>query len=636
MGGPDVDVVIHEIGGTVGDIESQPFLESARQVRHEIGRDHVFFLHVSLVPYIGPSGELKTKPTQHSVAALRSIGIQPDAIVCRSDRAIPTEHQAQDLADVRRRGGGGRHRERRAVDLRHPQGAAQRGPRRLRRAPPRPAVPRRRLDAVGRAAAPRARPGRRGHHRAGRQVRRPARRLPVGRPRRCAPAASRTTPRSTCAGCRPTSARPRPAPPSTSATSTASACPAASASAASRASSARSRTPASRKHPGARACASACSAWSSSSPGTSPASRAPAPRSSTRRRPHPVIATMAEQEAFVEGAGDLGGTMRLGLYPAALKPGTHRRRGLRRRQGRGAPPPPLRGQQRVPRPARGGRPGVQRHVAGLHARRVRRAAARRAPVLRRHPGPPRAAVAPDPAAPAVLRPGRGRPRRASARRGCRSTSRRQRTHERPHPRPARAARRSRRLSATPRTTGRSARRRRVRQRLPERRRRHDRRPRPAASTTACVVQPARRDRRAGARRRRPRAAGRAVPAPGAAPAAGDPRRHARRRGGGRRSTRPCASWPRRPTSPPSDWDRELELFATPGYSSEAWTVFRASGLRPVPHADRTERVAEEADMAQWWLPFDARRRCGARRAHHRRADRRGAARRTGPRSREPR
>ncbi len=89
MGGPEVDVVIHEIGGTVGDIESQPFLESARQVRHEIGRDHVFFLHVSLVPYIGPSGELKTKPTQHSVAALRSIGIQPDAIVCRSDRFIP-------------------------------------------------------------------------------------------------------------------------------------------------------------------------------------------------------------------------------------------------------------------------------------------------------------------------------------------------------------------------------------------------------------------------------------------------------------------------------------------------------------------------------------------------------------------
>ncbi|TCI97601.1 CTP synthase [Aeromicrobium sp. IC_218] len=88
MGGPDVDVVIHEIGGTVGDIESQPFLESARQVRHDVGRGNAFFIHVSLVPYIGPSKELKTKPTQHSVAALRSIGIQPDAIVCRSDRAL--------------------------------------------------------------------------------------------------------------------------------------------------------------------------------------------------------------------------------------------------------------------------------------------------------------------------------------------------------------------------------------------------------------------------------------------------------------------------------------------------------------------------------------------------------------------
>jgi len=86
---PDVDVIITEVGGTVGDIESQPFLEAARQVRHEVGREHVFFLHVSLVPFIGPSGELKTKPTQHSVAALRSIGIQPDAVVCRADRDIP-------------------------------------------------------------------------------------------------------------------------------------------------------------------------------------------------------------------------------------------------------------------------------------------------------------------------------------------------------------------------------------------------------------------------------------------------------------------------------------------------------------------------------------------------------------------
>ena len=89
-GEPDApDIIITEIGGTVGDIESQPFLEAARQVRHDVGRDNVFFLHVSLVPYLAPSGELKTKPTQHSVAALRNIGIQPDALILRSDREVP-------------------------------------------------------------------------------------------------------------------------------------------------------------------------------------------------------------------------------------------------------------------------------------------------------------------------------------------------------------------------------------------------------------------------------------------------------------------------------------------------------------------------------------------------------------------
>ncbi|MFF1926060.1 CTP synthase [Streptomyces sp. NPDC058221] len=90
MATDDVDVVITEVGGTVGDIESLPFLETVRQVRHEVGRDNVFVVHISLLPYIGPSGELKTKPTQHSVAALRNIGIQPDAIVLRADREVPT------------------------------------------------------------------------------------------------------------------------------------------------------------------------------------------------------------------------------------------------------------------------------------------------------------------------------------------------------------------------------------------------------------------------------------------------------------------------------------------------------------------------------------------------------------------
>ncbi|SDK89223.1 CTP synthase [Cryobacterium psychrotolerans] len=85
---PRPDVIITEIGGTVGDIESQPFIEAARQVRHELGRKNVFFVHVSLVPFMAASGEQKTKPTQHSVAALRSIGIQPDALVLRSDRPV--------------------------------------------------------------------------------------------------------------------------------------------------------------------------------------------------------------------------------------------------------------------------------------------------------------------------------------------------------------------------------------------------------------------------------------------------------------------------------------------------------------------------------------------------------------------
>jgi CTP synthase len=85
----DIDCVITEVGGTVGDIESLPFLEAIRQVRFEVGRENCLFVHVSLVPYLAPSGELKTKPTQHSVAALRQVGIQPDALVCRSDRPLP-------------------------------------------------------------------------------------------------------------------------------------------------------------------------------------------------------------------------------------------------------------------------------------------------------------------------------------------------------------------------------------------------------------------------------------------------------------------------------------------------------------------------------------------------------------------
>ena len=93
----DVDVVITEVGGTVGDIEILPFLEAIRQFRKQVGRDNVCYLHVTLLPFIGPSGEQKTKPTQHSVTELRSRGIQPDVIVCRSESPDPGESEGQDL-----------------------------------------------------------------------------------------------------------------------------------------------------------------------------------------------------------------------------------------------------------------------------------------------------------------------------------------------------------------------------------------------------------------------------------------------------------------------------------------------------------------------------------------------------------
>src|SRR4029077_19482277 len=98
----DVDVVITEIGGTVGDIEILPFLEAIRQFRKDVGRENVFYVHVTLVPFIGPSGEQKTKPTQHSVTERRSRGIQPDVILCRSDRPIPTrlKEKISQLCDV--------------------------------------------------------------------------------------------------------------------------------------------------------------------------------------------------------------------------------------------------------------------------------------------------------------------------------------------------------------------------------------------------------------------------------------------------------------------------------------------------------------------------------------------------------
>src|SRR6187455_3849401 len=92
---PENDVVIVEIGGTVGDIESQPFLEAIRQFRHDVGRENAIFVHLTLIPYIAAAGELKTKPTQHSVKELREIGIQPDILLCRSERPLSRDIKAK-------------------------------------------------------------------------------------------------------------------------------------------------------------------------------------------------------------------------------------------------------------------------------------------------------------------------------------------------------------------------------------------------------------------------------------------------------------------------------------------------------------------------------------------------------------
>ena len=176
----DVDVVLTEIGGTVGDIEILPFLEAIRQFRKDVGRENVFYVHVTLVPFIGPSSEQKTKPTQHSVTELRGRGIQPDAIVCRSDRPIPSalKEKISQLCDVPEEGIVS------CVDapslyevplVLHDEGLDAyvcRGA-----APHRGGARPRRLAVAGG-------PGRSGAgagaHRLGRQVRQPPRRLPVG------------------------------------------------------------------------------------------------------------------------------------------------------------------------------------------------------------------------------------------------------------------------------------------------------------------------------------------------------------------------------------------------------------------------------------------------------------------------
>ena len=177
----DADIIITEIGGTVGDIESLPFLEAIRQFPVDVGRRDCMFIHLTLVPYIGHAGELKTKPTQHSVNELRRIGIQPDMLLARSESELGTDIRKKialfaslPIEAVDQRQGRRQHLQGAAVVRRRGRRRPHLRALRHRRAPARPV-------GVGGVHAPRERRHRHGEHRARRQVRRAAGRLPVGR-----------------------------------------------------------------------------------------------------------------------------------------------------------------------------------------------------------------------------------------------------------------------------------------------------------------------------------------------------------------------------------------------------------------------------------------------------------------------
>ena len=396
-----VDVVITEIGGTVGDIESLPFLEAARQVRHEIGRDNCFFLHISLIPYIAPSGELKTKPTQHSVAALRSIGIQPDALVCRSDREIGADlkRKISLMCDVDAEGVISCPDAPSIYDIPkvlHREGLDAYVVRRL-------GLPFRDVDwtvwgdLLDRVHAPKQTVT---VALVGKYIDLPDAYLSVTEALRAGGFAHRSrvqirwVPSDDCetpegaekalAGvdgvCIPGGFGVRGIEGKLGAL----------------------RYTRINGIPTLGLCLGLqCMVieYARDVAGLEKANSA----EFDPETPDPVIATMASQLDVVAGDRDMGGTMRLGSYPAELQKGSVAAAAYGVDRGHRAAPAPLRGRQRLPRPAQRGRPGLLRHLAGRPAGRVRRAAARGAPVLRRHPGPPGAEEPPDPAAPAVPR-----------------------------------------------------------------------------------------------------------------------------------------------------------------------------------------------------------------------------------------
>ena len=314
----ETDVVIVEIGGTVGDIEIVPFIEAIRQFRRDVGSSNVCYVHLTLVPYLAANGEQKTKPTQHSVTELRSRGIQPHVIVCRSDQPISQglKRKISLLCDVPIEGVIS------AVDSRsiyeiplvlHEEGLDRYVCDTLALDVAEHPIDLSRWEAlVERIEASRShRPDR---HR--RQVREHARRLPVGRggraPRGLRAARARRAPLDR----RRARARLRRAR-TGSAPSTASSCPAGSASAASRGWSPRRASRGAAASP-TSASVSACRSRSSRSRGTWRGSSGANSTEIDVTTPHPVIALMAEQTDVV----DMGGTMRLGAYPAMLEAGS--------------------------------------------------------------------------------------------------------------------------------------------------------------------------------------------------------------------------------------------------------------------------------------------------------------------------
>ena len=404
--GKSPDVVITEIGGTVGDIESLPFLEAARQVRHEVGRDHVFFLHVSLVPYLAPSGELKTKPTQHSVAALRNIGIQPDALICRADREIPEplKRKISLMCDV----------DAEAVISTPDAPSIYDIPRVLHREGLDAYVVRRLnlsfhdvdwtvwgdlLDRV--------------HHPAetvriaivGKYIDLPDAYLSVTEALRAGGFAHHARVElvwvasddcQTYAGASaalgdvqgvliPGGFGVRGIEGKIGAINYARI----------------NRIPVLGLCLGLQ-CIVIEAARNLAGLGGANSAEFDA------NAADPVIATMVDQTDVVAGAKDMGGTMRLGAYPARLVAGLAGRRDLRHHQRFRAAPAPVRGEQRLPGRAGTGRPAPVRHVAGFLTGRVRRTRPEPASVPGRHPGAPGIQVATDPTASAVrgVRPSR--------------------------------------------------------------------------------------------------------------------------------------------------------------------------------------------------------------------------------------